>query len=136
RRRDRRNKFPYTVLANDEKRRMTCTHRVRASGFMINRYTHRCHERATAKDSSKVIVDCFHHAGWRVVLRTAMVKEKLCERCKQCSSGPVTGAIGNPEQDPTIFHSQPTVDVAPYLDYGTVTSCNIPSGKHQGLLGN
>src|SRR5256886_10162797 len=123
-------------MANDEKRRMARTHGVGSPGFGVERDAHRCHERAPAKDATKVIVDCFHHAGWRVVFHTAMVKEKLCQRCKQCSSGPVTGAIGNPEQDPAIFHSQPTVDVAPYLDYGTVTSCNIPSGKHKGLLGN
>src|SRR5436190_6296266 len=113
---------------------MTCTHRVRASRFVIDRNTHRCHESAAAKDASKGIVDCFHHAGRGVLFRTTVVKEKLCERCKQCSSGPVTGAIGNPKQDPTIFHSQPTVDVAPHLDYRPVTSCNIPSGKHQGPL--
>src|SRR6267378_2561520 len=123
-------------MANDEKRWMTCPYNVRASVCVIERNTHRCHERAPAKDAAKVIVDCIHHAGWRVLFHTAMVKEKLCQRCKQCSGGPVTGAIGNPEQDPAIFHSQPAVDVASHLDHRAVTSCNIPSGKHQWLLGN
>src|SRR4029450_7965983 len=104
-------------MPNDQKRRMTRSHGVRSPSFVIERDTHRRHERAPAKNAAEVIVDCFHHAGWIVVFHTAMVEQKLCQRCKQCGSGPVTGAIVNPEKKPASFHSQPTVDVAPYLGH-------------------
>src|SRR6266542_4799334 len=115
---------------------MTRSHDLGAPSSVIERDTHRCHERAPAKSAAKVIVDCFHHAGWPVVFHTAMVKEKFCQCCKQCSSGPVTGAIGNPEQGPAVYHSQPTVDIAAYLDHGAVTGCDLPARQHQRLLRN
>jgi hypothetical protein len=117
-------------MANDEKRRMTRTHGMRSPGCLIESDTHRCHERAPAKNAAKVIVDCFHHAGWPVVFHTAMVKEKLCQRGKQCSSCAVSGAIGNPEQRSPVLHSQPAVNVASYLDHWLITRCNIPSRQH------
>ena len=103
-------------MTNDEKRRMTRSHGMRASVCVIERNTHRCHERAPAKNAAKVIVNCLHQAGWGTVFDIAMVKKKLCQRCKQCSSSAVTGAICDPKQDPPILHSQPAVDIAAHLN--------------------
>src|ERR1700756_1492283 len=111
---------------------MTCSDNMCASVCVIQRNTHRRHERAAAKNAAKVVVDCLHHAGWRAVFRIAMVKEKLCQRCKQCSSGPVTGAISDPEQYSAIFHSQPAVDIPAHLNHGAITGCNLPSRQQQG----
>src|SRR5258707_860789 len=122
-------------MANDEKRWMTCPYNVRASVCVIERNTHRCHERAPAKNAAKVVVDCLHHGGWRAVFHIAMVKEKLCQRCKQCSGGPVTGAISDPEQYSAILHSQPAVDIPAHLDHGAITGCNLPTGQHRGFWG-
>src|SRR5437667_9211055 len=123
-------------MANDEKRGMTRSHGVRASVSVIESNTHRCHERAPGENAAKVIVNCLHQAGWRTVFYIAMVKKKLCQRCKQCSSSPVTGAIGNPKQGPAILHSQPAVDIAAHLYHRAITGCNLPSRQHQWLLGN
>src|SRR5262245_11725185 len=123
-------------MADAEKRWMTRSQDFGAPSSVIERDTHRCHKGTPAKNAAKVVVDCFHHASWRVVFHTAMVKEKFCQCCKQCSSSPVTGAIGNPEQDPTVFHLQPAIDIAAYLDHWTVTGCNLPARQHQRLLRN
>src|SRR6266480_2143494 len=108
-------------MANDEKRRMTRSYSVRASVCVIERNTHRCHERAPAKNAAKVIVNGLHQAGWRTVFHIAMVKKKLCQRCEQCSSSTVTGAICDPKQDSPILHPQPAVDIAAYLDHWAIT---------------
>src|SRR4029453_8151684 len=102
-------------MANDEKRRMTRPYFVCASVCVVERNTHRCHERAPSKNAAKVMVDCLHQAGWRAVFHIAMVKEKLCQRCEQCSSGPMTGTIGDPKQESAILHSYPAIDIAPHL---------------------
>src|SRR5215468_4455617 len=109
-------------MANDKHWRMTRPHDLRAPGCVIQRDTHRRHKRAPAKNAAKVIVNCFHHTGWRVVFHTAMMKEKLCQRGKQRRSCPVTGAVGNPEQASAVFHSQPAVNVSAYLNDRAITS--------------
>src|SRR5215471_20125420 len=46
----------------------------------------------------------------------------------------MTSAICDPEQNPAVLHSKPSIDIAAYLDHGAVTGCDLPTRQHQGFL--
>src|SRR5213080_1224206 len=135
-RRDRRDRFGAAAVARDQNRRVPCAHDSRASGRGIDGDAHSCHKRARAKNAAKIVVHRFHHPSGSIVLDAAMMEKKFRQGGKQRCSGPVAGTIGNPKQDPAIFHPQPAIDIAAYLDHRSITGGDFPACNGGWLLRN
>src|SRR5439155_192610 len=84
----------------------------------------------------KIVVHRFHYPSGAIVLNAAMMKKKFRQGGKQRSSGPVAGTIGNPKQDSAIFHPQPAIDIAAYLDDRSITGGDFPACNGGWLLWN
>src|SRR5215216_5204351 len=123
-------------MAYDQERRVTRPHHACASALRVNRDAHGRHERSRAKNTPEIMIHGFHNLGWRVVFYAAVMKKEFGQSGKQRSSGSVTRAICNPEQNSASLHRQPTVNIAAYLDYRAITGGNLPPGQPRGLVRN